>query len=234
MSRLFTALLCLGVTLCVFSSPASAQVGRDHFAAWDRYEGGHVTPQQGRQARVIKGQQRAVRVVRATPQSRRATQQARLSPPISRSPVAAVSRAIEQTTRTVSGAVSGATGIPGEIASFLQNVASQCGAVRVISTFRRGAVVAGTNRSSCHAAGQAVDYQISNPSCALRVAQGVRLGHSIDYAHVNHFHVSNCAREMGARFAHGGGRSYARRAGRSRAAARQIPHRARYAQYRRR
>lgn len=100
---------------------------------------------------------------------------------------------------------------PAEITSFLSRVRAQCGSVQVISTFRRGARIAGTHRRSCHATGQAVDYTTSNPSCALRVASGSRLGHSIDYGRVRHFHVSTCAQERGARFAHGGGQvRYAR------------------------
>lgn len=94
--------------------------------------------------------------------------------------------------------------MPGEIASFLSRVRAQCGSVQVISAFRRNAVIAGTRRRSCHASGQAVDYTTSNPSCALRVVAGSRLGHSTDYARVRHFHVSTCAQERGVRFAHGG------------------------------
>lgn len=97
-----------------------------------------------------------------------------------------------------------AAGIPSEIANFLSRVRAQCGSVHVISTFRRGARIAGTHRKSCHATGQAVDYTTSNPSCALRVAAGSSLGHSIDYGRARHFHVSTCAQERGARFAHGG------------------------------
>lgn len=109
--------------------------------------------------------------------------------------------------------------VPADIAQFLGRVSQACGQVRVISTFRRGARVAGSRRQSCHATGQAVDYQVANPACALRMAQGVRLGHSIDYhtaPSIRHFHVSNCRQEMGVRFAHGGGRSYARRGARTR------------------
>lgn len=102
--------------------------------------------------------------------------------------------------------VADAAGIPSEIASFLSRVRAQCGSAQVISTFRRDAFIAGTRRRSCHATGQAVDYTTSNPSCALRVAQGSSLGHSIDYGRVRHFHVSSCAQERGMRFAHGGTR----------------------------
>jgi len=111
------------------------------------------------------------------------------------------------------------SGIPNEVGSFLSKVQRECGKVTVISTLRRGSRVAGSRRMSCHAIGQAVDYQVVDPSCALRLARTVRLGHSIDYYGVRalygrgmpvHYHVSNCRQEMGAKFAHGGGRIYSK------------------------
>jgi len=104
-------------------------------------------------------------------------------------------------------------GVPSSIAAHLSMVAAQCGAVRIISAYRPGARIAGSGRMSCHAMGQAVDYQIGNPSCALRLASRWRGGHSIDYNTApggKHFHISICRQEMGVRFAHRGGRSYAR------------------------
>lgn len=183
--------------LC-FTTSAHAQLGPGHFAAWDRHDG------RAQPTRAVR--HRVARSARHSPRRHVRRVHARRSAPVRRHPVDVVNPAT-----AVAAVVRGAAGVPGEIASFLRTVSSQCGQVHVISTFRPGAHVAGTNRLSCHAAGQAVDYQTSNPSCALRVAQGVRLGHSIDYAHVNHFHVSNCAREMGARFAHGGGHRHGTR-----------------------
>lgn len=109
--------------------------------------------------------------------------------------------------------------IPPEIAVFLAKVKAQCGSLTVGRSYVPGARIAGTGRQSCHALGLAVDYTTLNPSCALRVAQGFRGGHSTDYARVRHFHVSICPQEMGRRFVHGGGRKLlrkirARRAGR--------------------
>lgn len=182
---------------------ASAQVGNDHFAAWDRHEG-RATQQRSKRTRETRIVARhGKRVVRSVRVARRA------QPVVVAAPVT-LPTPFGVATRTVANMA----GVPGEIAGFLNNVASQCGSVRVISTFRRGARVAGSGVTSCHAMGQAVDYTTSNPSCALRVASSVRLGHSIDYGRVAHFHVSNCAREMGIRFAHGGGRSRVARAGR--------------------
>lgn len=152
--------------------------------------------------------------------------------------IAAVEQNLPTPFGTVIRTVANLAGVPGEIASFLNTVQSRCGGVRVISTFRRGSVIAGTRRASCHSMGQAVDYQVSDYACALRVAQGVRLGHSIDYVGVQrlygrgmpmHYHVSNCRQEMGVRFAHGGGARYARRAARTRYAGGRGAHRARYA-----
>lgn len=98
-------------------------------------------------------------------------------------------------------------GIPSELTGFLKRVQAQCGKVTVISGYRRTGVP-----GTCHAKHQALDYQIADPSCAMKVARSFRGGHSTDYYGVQaisrgmpaHFHVSNCGREMGARFVHRG------------------------------
>lgn len=105
------------------------------------------------------------------------------------------------------------SGIPSTLTNHLKNVQAKCGTVTVTSAFRPGARVAGSRRMSCHAVKQAIDYTISNPSCALMMAKQWRGGHSIDYHTApggRHFHISTCRQEAGARFAHRGGRSYSR------------------------
>lgn len=97
--------------------------------------------------------------------------------------------------------------MPSELVTFLQKVQAQCGKVTAISGYRTSGVP-----GTCHARNQAIDYQVKDPTCALKVAKGFRGGHSIDYYGVQalskdmpaHYHVSVCPREMGARFAHRG------------------------------
>lgn len=106
-------------------------------------------------------------------------------------------------------------GIPSELTDFLRKVQTQCGKVTVISGYRKTGIP-----GTCHARRQAVDYQIDDPDCALRVAQTFRGGHSKDYRGVQrlsrsmpaHFHASICPREMGVRFVHRGGVSRVRSA----------------------
>lgn len=102
------------------------------------------------------------------------------------------------------------------LVTFVRQVASECGGATVISGMRSS----GTVRNTCHRGGHALDYQTPNPKCALQVANKTRgIGHSIDYYGVAakfgrgmpvHYHVSDCRREVGARFAHGGGRKIGR------------------------
>jgi len=107
------------------------------------------------------------------------------------------------------------SGISSELVGFIRKVQSQCGQVTVISGFRRSGVP-----GTCHASRQALDYQIRDPACALKIARQFRGGHSVDYYGVQaisrgmpaHYHVSICSREMGARFNHRGSRKrYAKR-----------------------
>ena len=247
---------------CLFLSPsAQAQVGRDHFAAWDRFE--------GRSGSTRAASRRVIRVARHSA-TRKATKQprpiqARISPPVAAAPVAevvravdaAVDTAVQATEQVLDTAVAVAdtairtplgviirtiatrAGVPGPVAAFLNEVQTKCGEVKVISTIRNGSRVGG--RLSCHHYGQAVDYQVGNPSCAYAVSMNGshrRLGHSNDYHGVRalygagmpvHFHVSNCGQEAGARFAHGGGKARTRYASRARYAKRYKTKRVRYA-----
>jgi len=104
-------------------------------------------------------------------------------------------------------------GINSELVGFVRKVQSQCGPVTIISGCRKNAVVAGTRIRSCHADCKALDYQIKDTACALRVARTFRGGHSTDHdsaPNAKHFHASLCPREMGARFSHRGSARAAR------------------------
>lgn len=103
---------------------------------------------------------------------------------------------------------------PVELRTFLNRVQDTCGTVTVISGFRPGARVAGSGRVSLHASGKAVDYQIKDTVCALKVAKGWPGGHSTDYSRVNHFHISWApgSGEWKRRFVHGSSKvRYAKR-----------------------
>lgn len=80
---------------------------------------------------------------------------------------------------------------------------------RVVSAFRPGAKVAGTNHQSLHAVHKAVDVA-GDPACIYSHLQGWPGGYSKDYSRVRHVHISYepGGREWGARFVHGGGRHH--------------------------
>ena len=89
------------------------------------------------------------------------------------------------------------------LAAKAAEITSACGS-HVISGFRPHAVVAGTNRSSLHASGHAVDIA-GNYSCVYSHLRGWPGGYSLDPGAVQHVHISLGGREDGVRFYHGGG-----------------------------
>lgn len=99
------------------------------------------------------------------------------------------------------------------ILGYLQKVQAECGVVTVISGVRSTGVP-----GTCHRGGKAVDIQIVDHACAMRYARNWSGGHSTDYLGVQaisrgmpaHFHISDCPREMGARFVHRGSSSTTR------------------------
>lgn len=109
-------------------------------------------------------------------------------------------------------------GVPSDLIGWLDKVRNDCTGFKAISACRPGARVRGSGRLSLHASCRAVDFQVASPSCAWAVLNpktGPRFpgGLSNDYYRVAHFHVSwaKGSGEWGSRFAHYGGRSYARR-----------------------
>lgn len=102
---------------------------------------------------------------------------------------------------------------PQSVSSALAQVASRCSGFQTLSTFRRGAVIAGTRRASLHRYGLAVDFRVNNYSCAYAVLSGWNHGLSMDAWRMRHIHISDggaVGRQEG-RFFHGGGRHYASR-----------------------
>lgn len=94
--------------------------------------------------------------------------------------------------------------VPG-LAAKVAEIQASCPGAHVISTVRHTRI-RGTRRLSLHASGEAVDMR-GNPSCVYAKLQGWPGGYSTDYGRAKHIHISlsSSGREMGLRFAHGGG-----------------------------
>lgn len=108
------------------------------------------------------------------------------------------------------------SGIVPALAAKVAQIQSSCPGAHVISGVRHTRI-RGTGRMSLHANGEAVDMR-GNPSCVYAQLRDWPGGYSTDYGRVQHVHISlsSSGREMGLRFAHGGGkhhrhRRYARR-----------------------
>jgi hypothetical protein len=90
--------------------------------------------------------------------------------------------------------------VSGTLAAKAREIVASCGS-KVISSFRPGARIAGSGHASMHASGRAVDIR-GNPSCVYGHLQGWRGGYSVDYASVQHVHISLGGHEDGLRFSH--------------------------------
>ncbi len=100
-----------------------------------------------------------------------------------------------------------------KLAAKAREIIADCGA-KVISAYRPGARVRGYGTASLHSRypAEAVDMT-GNTSCIYPHLRGWPGGYSVDYAAVQHVHISLASdrRERGARFSHYGTRRYARR-----------------------
>jgi hypothetical protein len=93
-------------------------------------------------------------------------------------------------------------GYPTELVQKTHEITTSCGS-KIISAFRPGSMIGG--HLSNHAIKRAVDIA-GNPSCIYAHLKGWPGGYSVDYAAVQHVHVSyNPRMEWGARFVHRGG-----------------------------
>lgn len=111
--------------------------------------------------------------------------------------------------RTVRG--TSTAGIVAPLAAKVAEIGTACGST-VISGVRHTRV-AGSGRISLHSSGRAVDMR-GNPSCIYAHLHGWPGGYTTDYGRMAHIHISydpGGGREMGLRFAHGGGKYRARR-----------------------
>jgi hypothetical protein len=100
-------------------------------------------------------------------------------------------------------------GLVGPLQAKLASIQSACPGTHAISGVRHTRI-AGTRRMSLHAQGKAVD--VRGPyGCIYAQLKGWSGGYSTDAGRVQHIHISydnGGGREMGLRFAHGGGRRH--------------------------
>ncbi len=100
-------------------------------------------------------------------------------------------------------------GLVGPLQAKLASIQAACPGTHAISGVRHTRI-AGTRRMSLHAQGKAVD--VRGPySCIYGQLKGWSGGYSTDAGRVQHIHISydgGGGREMGLRFAHGGGRRH--------------------------
>lgn len=98
-------------------------------------------------------------------------------------------------------------GLVGPLTAKLASIQAACAGTQAISGIRHTRI-AGTRRMSLHAQGKAVD--VRGPyGCIYAQLKGWSGGYSTDSGRVQHIHISYDdagGREMGLRFAHGGGR----------------------------
>jgi hypothetical protein len=97
---------------------------------------------------------------------------------------------------------------PAHLVSTLRNVEAKCGSARIVSEYRRGAVIAGTHRASqhsfCNGTNGAIDATFRNRSCALSALRGK--GYTIlTYRWSPHIHIGTDGwRRGGTRLARNG------------------------------
>jgi hypothetical protein len=97
--------------------------------------------------------------------------------------------------------------LPASIKAALATANAACG-IRVISTFRPGAHIAGTNHVSMHASCRAADFTTRDYHCAYRALAAWSGKLSVDAWRVHHIHIDD---GRYARFEHGRSRRYAKR-----------------------
>ena len=89
--------------------------------------------------------------------------------------------------------------LPASIRVALVKVHAECG-IKIISTFRRDALIAGTETRSMHAFCRAADFESRNYVCAYAVLTDWPGKLSMDARRIGHVHIDDGKR---ARFTHG-------------------------------
>lgn len=87
--------------------------------------------------------------------------------------------------------------IPGSLRSTLNQIRAKFGPVKIVSTFRRGAIIAGSGRRSLHASCRAVDFH-APPGKRAAVIAWLRSNHSgglgVYACKMSHIHIDNGGR----------------------------------------
>jgi uncharacterized protein YcbK (DUF882 family) len=87
--------------------------------------------------------------------------------------------------------------LPGSLQRTLSQIRAQFGPVRIVSTFRRGAIIAGTGRRSLHASCRAVDFEAPAGKRAAVIAW-LRANHTgglgVYGCSMSHIHIDNGGR----------------------------------------
>ncbi|HWV83188.1 MAG TPA: D-Ala-D-Ala carboxypeptidase family metallohydrolase [Hyphomicrobiaceae bacterium] len=95
---------------------------------------------------------------------------------------------------TASSAQTSTSCLPSSVRSTLNQIRAKFGPVRIVSTFRRGAVIAGTGRRSLHASCRAVDFHAPAGKRAAVIAW-LRANHKgglgIYSCGMSHLHIDN-------------------------------------------
>ncbi len=214
--------------LCALATGAEARSDRMRLGA---YDGGYRPYSDGDWEDIVpRATRRSARAGKRRPAADRpGRRQAMRSGRRSRA-----ARAIEPTSMAARGFISFARGgisrtcLSPAAQGLLSRIESQFGPVRVISTCRPGAVIAGSGRPSRHASGNAVDFDAPagrKPEVVQWLIANHRAGGVMTYAAMNHIHV-----DIGRRFValgSGGRRSLRARGLPPRAQAERFPERRR-------
>ena len=197
MKRLST--VALGVALCTLATAADARSGYAPYTRYDshpQFADGHRGTWRPRAKRRASARHRGRRHAGAGRAGRRAAlhrpgrrhaARTRLRQPLARRSFADFARA--GTSRAC---------LTPAARALLARVEAQFGSVRIVSTCRPGATIAGTRRPSRHASGNAIDFDAPAGRKAEVVRwliENHRSGGVMTYAAMNHIHV-----DIGRRF----------------------------------
>ena len=87
--------------------------------------------------------------------------------------------------------------LPGSLQNTLSQIRAKFGSVRIVSTFRRGAIIAGSGRRSLHASCRAVDFH-APPGKRAAVIAWLRANHrgglGVYGCKMSHIHIDNGGR----------------------------------------
>jgi hypothetical protein len=186
----------IGVALCALASGAEAESDRTRLAAYDVYrpyaEGDWESAQPRQTRRSARGGKRRAAVHRS---GRRQAARSGRRGRVARGGAGTIAQ------RGILGFARSGTSracLTPAAHGLLARIEAQFGAVRIVSTCRPGAVIAGSGRPSRHASGNAIDFHAP----AGRKAEVVRWlianhrsGGVMTYAAMNHIHV-----DIGRRF----------------------------------